>query len=212
MSDPILLLYKSRPTQIANLQLDGTLTETHTRTSDVTEFEVEAGADITDHVRVKPATVAIEGIVTNTPLDRSQVADYKNAGPFLFNQLPDTSLDDSPQVTPGRAENAFALLEALWLARAPITVLTNLKTYESMVISSLVVPRDAKTGDAVHFTMSLTQVRLVSNKLTTVQTATPGGKRKQKLGDKQGVEKPKEEYQSQLTRMTGVGEVGEGLN
>lgn len=206
MADPINLLYRPRPTQIANLLLDGTLSETHGRTAEATDNEVEEGADVTDHVRLKPATLVLEGIMTNTPLDDSAVAAYQSSGPFGL-----VTDDDEPS-TPGRAENAFALLEVLFEAKQPITVVTNLKTYKSMIIESMQVPRDAKSGDAVRVSLSFKQIRLVSNKLVTVSTNTPGAKKKQNLGDKQGTEKPVEEYQSAFSRLTGIGEVGEGLN
>jgi hypothetical protein len=206
VADSILLLYRRVPTQIGNLILDGTLSETHNRSADVTEHEVETGANVADHVRLKPATLQLDGIMTNTPISRQAVVDYAEDGPFELEGAP------GQQETPGRAENAFSLLETLFEARNPITVITNLKTYENMIIDGITAPRDAKTGDAVRVTISLKQVRLVSNKLTTVETRKPGGKKKQKLGDKAGVEKPKEEYRSALSRMTGIGQVGEGLD
>lgn len=55
--------------QIASIWIDVSVREQHNSSAEVTKFPVEEGADITDHVRLSPNQVVIEGVVTNQPLE-----------------------------------------------------------------------------------------------------------------------------------------------
>ena len=51
--------------------VDLALTEEHSHDSEATQYPVEKGANITDHVRPKPISITFEGIVSASPLTRS---------------------------------------------------------------------------------------------------------------------------------------------
>jgi hypothetical protein len=51
------------------IEFDATLTETHTSSARATEHPVEEGASVTDHVRPELDRVALEGFITNTPIN-----------------------------------------------------------------------------------------------------------------------------------------------
>jgi hypothetical protein len=72
-----------------------------------------------------------------------------------------------------------------------LTVLTTLRTYETMVIESLSVMRIAKDAGAVRVAISLKQIRLVQNKTTVVTvTKEPITKKKVKGGSQTATEVP----------------------
>lgn len=127
------------------IELDASISEKHLSKNDITSFPVEAGVDITDHVRKQPDVVQIRGIVTDHPI----------------------GLGGALGVA-GRSVDAYG--KALYmLAEAQlITVVTTLNTYGDMVIESLEVPRDNKRGHAVEMNLTLRQV-------TTAQVATAAG-------------------------------------
>ena len=127
------------------IELDASISESHTSSNEVTKFPVEEGVDITDHVRKQPDQVTIRGIVTDHPI----------------------GLGGALGVS-GRSLDAYG--KALYmLANAQlITVVTTLNTYEDMVIESMDVPRNSQRGYAVEMNLRLRQVM-------TVQVATSAG-------------------------------------
>jgi hypothetical protein len=174
------LLFRATPAQIGSLVLDASVTENHQAEVEVTEHPVEAGANIADHTRAKPETLTIEGIVSNTPLNRTQTRRLVESMGVVIES---SSVEDSVFGQPGHAEAAYATLRGLKDAGQLLTVVTGLRVYEDMVMTSLVIPRDARTGEALRFTASFKQVRLVKNKTTTqVVAKEPKAKGKVKTG------------------------------
>jgi hypothetical protein len=143
--------------------IDAAITEEHSHDSEVTTNPVEDGADVTDNIRTKPAMVSMECRVSDSPL--AEVAGERTEG-----------------VLP--SDEARAKLEAMVVARQPITVITSIRTYTNMAITTLGEPRNSKTLGGMWFRVSFQAIEYVSNERTTVRTARPGGKKKVNLGNK----------------------------
>lgn len=166
--------------KIGVVELDASISESHELTATATKHRVERGVRIADHVRPEPVVLTIEGLITNTPISRSQQTRAVEFGGSSFLSATSTA---SPFGVPGYAEEAFAKLDAIRLAGELVTVVTNLRTYDNMALTSLVVPRDRSTGDALRFTAKLEELIFVENKITTiVQQADPRANKKVKLG------------------------------
>lgn len=150
------------------LTVDVSESETHAGEVDATDHPVEQGANITDHLRPKPRTLSITGLVSNTPIVDNSNGD---AGPFPMDQ-------------PGPAEAAYSMLEARRTAGKLHIVSTKLNTYQNMALISVSEPRDDKSGDALQFTLSFKEVLIVFNQTITVQTAQPQGQPKKPVGKK----------------------------
>lgn len=202
----IAMIYRPAPTLIGTIELDATISETHTRSAQVTDHPVERGANVTDHVRIEPDGLVIEGMVSNTPLSFDQIKRYVRAGGV---EIETTNFDETPRGVRGYAERAYERLREIMDAGTVITVVTALRTYDNMVLQSLSVPVTVQSGDALRFTATFKQVVLVSNKITTVDTSTPRGKAKQAKGPKapKAATPKQEEYSSVLSQITGSGEV-----
>jgi hypothetical protein len=164
---PVRKVKLSSPT-LSALELDAVLSEQHDFESEVTEHPVESGANVSDHIRNKPATLKLECVVSNTPIFQKEVVE--RMGGFR-------------KGSPGRAEDAFATLMRLREEQQPITVATRLKAYSNMAIASISIPRDAKTGDTMRFSLVLKEIRLVESTYTSY-AKEPRGKKKAALGDK----------------------------
>lgn len=166
------------------IQLDCSLKEDHKRSSPPTEFPVENGNTVSDHVIVKPFTLDITGIISDTPLGGlkgtlTEVATTLTsalvppvglvgaaAGYALFSAL---SSSKSPSVA------AYEQLLSLQENAQPFDVLTSLKRYASMWIADLGAPREADTGKALLFSVKLQQLILVTPQSVNVQIfANPG--------------------------------------
>ena len=143
------------------IQLDASLKESHNYTAKATAFPIEDGSEISDHVLINPITVTIDGFITNSPIKylegfRSDI-DYKTG-------------------SGERHKTVFKLLNELFTNKTKIEIITGLESYSDMIIESLTVPRDAATGQALRFSMSLKQIKTTSFKESDLPD--------EKLGDK----------------------------
>lgn len=177
----ISLLIAPTLTTIDSLTLDASISEQHSSEVEVTEHKIESGATITDHATPKALKLSIEGVVSNTPTNRSAVARIVETMGILVTS---TSPFEAKQGAVGYAENAFAILENLRDHPKIITIVTKLKTYNNMILQKLNVPVNALNGEALRFTADFQQIRLVQNQIDTVTIAkTPAAKKKKSLGN-----------------------------
>lgn len=198
------------PTMIGDLALDCTVTETHTATSTVTEHPVESGANIADHIRPDPVQLSITGIVSDTPIGSKQVQRAVSVGGASVQ----VTQQEPPSSATGFGRAAWAKLDAIRVAGKPLKVVTRDKTYESMALVSLSVPKEAKTGGALYFTAQFKQVRIVFNRSTKVVVAkAPKSHKKQDTGKQPtaGLAQPKN-YSSELRDLAGDAGVDKALD
>jgi Dit-like tail protein len=165
------------------LVLDATLSEAHSVEVEATEHPVESGVNIVDHLRPKPRTLTLEGVVSDTPLadpqDGTQEVRYRPPAKGAEEQV----LFAKPRYEKGRAKSAWEHLLALKDSGELVTIATYLAEYKSMALVKLDSTRDAKTGDAVRFTATFREVRIVTLKRETLQSL-PKANAKKDLGKK----------------------------
>jgi len=142
------------PGQDKDFLIDCLLSDNHTFDSDVTEFPVESGATISDNIRNKPLVVAMECLISNTPIGELAT-------------LRDTISDPS--------DTAYELMIKIRTDRLPVTIRTSLRTYENMALQSLSIPRASGRGDELKFTATFKQIELVTNKRDK-RVAIPGAR------------------------------------
>lgn len=160
------------------IQFDCCMNEGHGVETSPTAFPIEDGSVVGDHIIVAPTTLSLTGVITDSPINnKSQL--LKEAITSTFDAVL------GPVGVLG-ATAAFALASANVSSRsvdafnkllklaagdpdakvptppAPFDVVTRLRRYPNMVIKSLQVPRDATTGDALVFTLQLTQMTVVA--------------------------------------------------
>jgi hypothetical protein len=123
------------------IELDASLSENHSLDSEITQFPVEGGADISDHIRIKPRQLTITGVVTNHPI----------------------RLLASVFEEPDRAAKAFDKLKEIRDNRELVTVLTTLEEYENMVLTTVQIPRDVRRGQAVEATMTFREALIADS-------------------------------------------------
>jgi hypothetical protein len=170
--------------ELEYIELDAAIQEQHSGSATVTQFPVETGTNIADHVRQEPDRLRVEGIVSNTPLP-SQV----NVPAGEFNQRAEAN------EFAFRGPYAYSRLVALLEASVPVTISTELRDYESMVLVSLDVPRDAETGDVLRFMAEFEKVTQVSTRSVAVEL-----KRSPKPGVVKAGTQPKKEVEEVQSR------------
>lgn len=141
---------------IDSIEIDATLTEKHSEAVELTKHPVSRGADPADHARVQPQKVAIDGLLSNT--STSPQEQIKRGGPSA----------------PGDAGAGLALmnqLRDLLRERRVVTISTSTAFYQDMMMTSLELPVDAKTGDAVRFSATFERVVFVSTEAVRLSKA-----------------------------------------
>lgn len=159
MSVLSLVFGEKRKSQIGVVQMDATLSEVHTSEADVTEHPVEEGANITDHIRRLPEAVEINGIVSNTPIV------------FLASLTAESPLENDVTPVTDRAGAAYDELIRIKDQGELVTVVTTLRDYENMALTSVVVNRDAQSGNVMNAQLSLREIIIAKTK--DVEAATP---------------------------------------
>jgi hypothetical protein len=191
---------------IPDVHIDVTLTENHNFESEVTDNPVEEGVVISDHIDLKPESLTITGVISDTPLNftTSIQGAATTAGAFVGKKIVGplgavagvgagavAGLLVSPN---NRMKNTFDHFRDLQSKRVPFTVITGLKRYTNMVIVTLTVNRDSKSGRSFNFTATLKQIRIVESKTIKIKNtfaSTPAGS-KQDLGKKSSIEAEKD--------------------
>lgn len=130
----------------------------------ITDYPIESGSSIADHRKINPDTIEIEGIVSGSPLVAvSTSEDAEALG------LKGDGLSVSQPSAPSAMQSAHDLLLDLHQKGRWVTIVTEFRTHENMLLESLEIPRDAKTGIAFDFTATFKQVTVV----TTSAAALP---------------------------------------
>jgi hypothetical protein len=164
----------------SGVMIDAVVNETHNLNADVTQYEVESGAVISDHVQIKPVQLTIEGIISETPISFVSTAltagatalgtelgkRYGNiaAGVGTFAGASLSGLITSKPT----AQDVFKVLKNLFEKKEPFTVVTGLTVYDNMIITSLSIPRNAATGKALRFTATLQQIKIVETQTVPI--------------------------------------------
>jgi hypothetical protein len=146
------------------VELDASITEGHSFDTVITDHPVEAGANVSDHVRLVPSRLKISGIVSNQPLSLTQI-----------------------NLNPTRADEAFATLLSYQEDAQLLTVTTTLQVYEDMLLKSLSVTRDKDTGNIVAMDLDFQQVVTVESSFAAVapkDTKQKSGQNKKQVGKK----------------------------
>lgn len=125
---------------------DATTSESHQHTAEVTNHPVENGVDITDHIQLKPFKLTLTGIVTNTPL-----APGINSSATRIRELYDDLIN-------------------LFESKQLLSVVTGLRRYTNMVITSVTVPRQAPNRQHIIPSVSMVQINTVEQAFVALES------------------------------------------
>lgn len=142
--------------------IDATLSADHSYSAEVTDYPIELGGTVTDHVILSPFTYNLQGVVSDTPL------------PAVSGLRP-------PNIKP--SEEALQKLKLIFSNRQPVAVETAVETYQNMVMVGLNISEEPTTGEALAFTATFRQIQQVENRKLFVRTVRLGQK-KVDLGQK----------------------------
>jgi hypothetical protein len=184
MSSDLNVLIGKRPAEIGIVKLSLSESENHEFRSEVTQYPVEDGSNMSDHIVNNPDKLTIQGFVTNSPI---------------------STLDTSG---PGNGESAFEALLRIHRTREPVRVFTTLKEYENMALVCFSVPKNAETGETLRFSASFVHIRKVNSAIVETAAiksdASDMVSSEKKAGKQNTIETP-ERKKSWLSSLSGFG-------
>lgn len=138
------------------VELDASIEEQHSSENEITQYPVEQGVDISDHVKRLPDRLTLRGMVTDTPIKLGATNIGANRSIETYQDVIQI-LDDAET----------------------ITIVTTLKQYENMMLKSVDVPRNARLGHAVEMSLSFRQIQTAE--VTETQGTTDLGRQNTRL-------------------------------
>ena len=126
---------------IAGIGVDVVISEQYTISNTISSHPVENGANINDHIQKNPFNYNVTGVVSDTPL---------GIGNFSFNGVN------------SRRVEAFQQFQNLMESKAVFNLITGYQIYENMVAINFNVENTIDTGNALSFSLTMQQVRIVN--------------------------------------------------
>lgn len=178
MSRGVNVLFGRKAGIIGELQLDATISESHDYTNEVTQFPIEQGADIADHVKIKPEEITIDGFVTNSPLtilfeDISEIVKVKSGEVEVKSTSREGTVNKVELARDILLKISGRQIQGKDTPPQIVDIITGLRVYTGMMLTSLSIPRNAKTGQAMLFTARFMKVITVQSETVTIPNPQP---------------------------------------
>ena len=132
-----------QPVNIGGIECDALIHHELAMEAEIPDYPVEEGYSVQDTMILKPRTLSLTVIVTNTPITFRSHA------------------------SPGRVQEVAARFQELYLSRQLITVTSAKGSFQNMGITSLSLPYDVSTKTSLEIPITLKEVLT-----TTAQTVT----------------------------------------
>lgn len=159
--------------------------ESHEMISETTEFEVEDGSLITDHVIKKGKRLKLTGMISDDPITILQTGLLERSSSII----PENLKSKLGFGIGGKySKNAFDQFEKIYDEKRPVEVVTGLKKYDTMIMIDLNMPRSSKTVRSLKFTATFKQINIISTDFTYAPSqkmeAELGAEKKKNIGKK----------------------------
>lgn len=168
-----ILTNRKEPGRIGSLVLDAILSDSHEYSNDITNYPIEEGSDISDHIKRTPVSVSITGIITNSPLETLvalKESTIRSIADGYTTTLKEKSFD---RVTGGFIELLSIMGEnnsTTINVRKPklVELVTGLKVYQNMAMIKLSITRTPDIGEAIKFTATFKPIKKISRQSTII--------------------------------------------
>lgn len=140
--------------KIGDLEVDAIIERTTNLNSDVTEYPVEDGFPISEHVTRQPITLSMTVVCTPTPVKAGD-ADSDKSQPWT---------EDEVNTLQGTADK----LHEIYKKGEPIEITTPDAIYKDMVMTQAPLPRSVQDGVCYRMSLEFKHVRIVKEKTEDV--------------------------------------------
>ncbi len=176
------------------LAFDAVLSEQHQLSAEVTDYAVEQGIAVVDHVRPNPDRITLEVFVSNTPVYSDDGVNgpltldlpYPDQAPAGFAaggfQAVSAALTRPTQVSANVMQfdgdidyvaQAFSQLQVLKDTATLLSIITPRKAYFNMILERVDMRRDKQVGSGgANFSLDFREIRIVSSKIVAAPLPT----------------------------------------
>lgn len=214
-------------TKIASIELSAVPSKTHSRSAVLTQFPIEDGSPVNDHIIKRPFRFQMDAMVSNVQLLGSSQSAARF--PNVISAAVPIGLTILSLATGNAKEQAHNKLVQLFENSEPFDLVTSLRSYRNMVFITFDINEDTTTGDSLAFTATLEQATIVqsdrvpidkalfddeveeqaSKGANTAKPTTPAENEKTKGLIEQGIEFLRKEQQNTIDQIEAIGgEVG----
>lgn len=170
-----LLLSIGDKKEVGGVTFDAFISETQTITTEVTEFPIEDGSIVSDHSIIKPKTLQIRAIISDTPI--KFLGGLDNAADLISNVFADESSKPS--------KRGWEDLRDILEARDILTISTELSVFENMVLQTMSSTSDKDTGRALVIDMTFKEILTVETEERKLSTKEVEDIQKDRVKDSQ---------------------------
>ncbi len=128
--------------------------------NEVTQYPVERGSDVNDHVHTKQDTLSVEGIVSDSP-----IGDVNTTR--LYEQIVNGAV--------AYADAGHQRLLQIHTDKLPVNVTCAMGSFDNMIMLTYTPKR---VGDSIQFTATFQAMTFVDNERSTIKVATPRSAKK----------------------------------
>ena len=139
-------------TGVGTVMIDVRLSESHEFTARISDYPIEDGSVLTDHIAKDPYSVNLDCIISNNPLDFTGVG-----------------------ISQDRSQVAFEMLVNCIRGGLEVTLETSYATYKG-ALSKLSVKNDGLTGDAISFNVGFREIEkgvVLTKDKVTIEDVSP---------------------------------------
>ena len=135
---------KVQPVNIGGIECDALIHHELGMEAEIPDYPVEEGYSVQDTIILKPKTLSLTVMVTNTPITFRERA------------------------SPGRVQEVAQRLQELYSSRQLITVTSAKGSYQNMGITSLSLPYDVSTKTSLEIPVTLKEVLTTAAQTVTI--------------------------------------------
>lgn len=209
MAQTSVLFGSARGGKIGELQLDATIREGHSFVNSVSEFPIESGSEVNDHIRLEPEEITMEGLVTNTPINifqenNAEVITNVSGGVEIKNEKKSDEVNNAQLAFEKLLEISGRKTSGENITPKIVTVVTGLKVYTDMAMLRFESVRTRNTGAALGFTASLRKILFVDSETVEIPNAAADDEDRAQSTAEKGQQNTKDPKAQQVGRSTSV--------
>lgn len=140
---------KIEPVSIDGIEFDALITSTDTYASDIPQYPVEAGYEVSDTIILNPLALEMTVFVSNTPV--THLLRFGGA-----------------ENCRTRVDDVVARLEKMRADKKLVTITTNDKTYKNMGLENMSVSKSLEVGYARQIPLSFKEVIITNTETVSV--------------------------------------------
>lgn len=149
---------------------DVVTSESHQMTAEATQYPIEDGSDISDHVINRGKLLTIEGEISDDPITILDTNILERTVANITPSILRSKLSFGLGGNNGKpSKEAFDQFEKIHDNKIPLTIITGLKKYDNMIMEDITIPRTSKTVRSLKFTATFRHIKISSTEFV----ATP---------------------------------------